>query len=317
MQQWLGYVDRYSVEGLLKKWPNTDYRNWYLGDWATPEGVGDPNHEDERSVDLVNNCYISVCLSQMEDIATVLGKEDDKKLYSEKRSQLNKKIHDTFYNVEEGYYATGSQIDIIFPMISGVAPAELKDQLTEILIEKTEKEYDGHLNTGLVGIPVMMEWAATANEPGFVYSMLKKKTYPGYLYMLENGATTTWEHWNGERSRIHNCYNGVGQWFYQVVGGIRPVRGEKAYKKFIIQPQIPNGVTWARTSQETPYGEISVNWKLQDEKMKMNIRVPVGSTGILQYPEGTTEIKINSKTITITGNQLELESGKHTVEYLL
>jgi alpha-L-rhamnosidase len=109
----------------------------------------------------------------------------------------------------------------------------------------------------------------------------------------------------------------VGQWFYQVVGGIRPVRGEKAYKKFIIQPQIPNGVTWARTSQETPYGEISVNWKLQDEKMKMNIRVPVGSTGILQYPEGTTEIKINSKTITITGNQLELESGKHTVEYLL
>lgn len=317
MQQWLGYVDRYSVEGLLKKWPNTDYRNWYLGDWATPEGVGDPNHEDERSVDLVNNCYISVCLSQMEDIATVLGKEDDKKLYSEKRSQLNKKIHDTFYNVEEGYYATGSQIDIIFPMIAGVAPAELKDQLTEILIEKTEKEYDGHLNTGLVGIPVMMEWAATANEPGFVYSMLKKKTYPGYLYMLENGATTTWEHWNGERSRIHNCYNGVGQWFYQVVGGIRPVRGEKAYKKFIIQPQIPNGVTWARTSQETPYGEISVNWKLQDEKMKMNIRVPVGSTGILQYPEGTTEIKINSKTITITGNQLELESGKHTVEYLL
>lgn len=34
MQKWLEYVDEYTVNGLLKTWPNTDYRNWYLGDWA-------------------------------------------------------------------------------------------------------------------------------------------------------------------------------------------------------------------------------------------------------------------------------------------
>jgi alpha-L-rhamnosidase len=60
MKKWLEYVDNHSVNGLLKRWPDTDYRNWYLGDWATPEGVGNPDHIDERSVDLVNNCYISV-----------------------------------------------------------------------------------------------------------------------------------------------------------------------------------------------------------------------------------------------------------------
>jgi len=38
MQKWLGYVDKYTVNGLLKRWPDTDYRNWYLGDWATPAG---------------------------------------------------------------------------------------------------------------------------------------------------------------------------------------------------------------------------------------------------------------------------------------
>ena len=39
MQQWLEYVKEYTVDGLLKTWPNTDYRNWYLGDWATPKGL--------------------------------------------------------------------------------------------------------------------------------------------------------------------------------------------------------------------------------------------------------------------------------------
>ena len=315
MQRWLEYVDRYSEDGLLKKWPNTDYRNWYLGDWATPTGVSNPNHEDERSVDLVNNCYISVCFRQMEDIASVLGKEDDKELYSKKRDELNKMLHKTFYDEELGYYATGSQIDIIFPMLAKVIPAELEDKLIQTLKERTEKIDNGHLNTGLVGIPVMMEWASSANQPDFIYSMLKKKTYPGYLYMIEQGATTTWEHWNGHRSRIHNCYNGVGQWFYQVVGGIRTIKGEPAYKKFIIEPQIPDGVTWAKTSQSTPRGKIEVNWELKDEKMIMEVEVPLGSTGVLHYPAGTTEVEINDEKITSTENRIELENGKYSIKY--
>lgn len=323
MLQWLDYVNRYSVDGLLKKWPNTDYRNWYLGDWATPEGVGDPNHVDEKSVDLVNNCYISVCYSQMEEIALALGKENDKRVFSKMKNDLNKKIHETFYNEDEGYYSTGSQIDIIFPMLCGAAPKELHDNLTKTLINRTEKEFNGHLNTGLVGIPVMMEWASTVNQPDFIYSMLKQKSYPGYLYMLENGATTTWEHWNGQRSRIHNCYNGIGQWFYQIVGGIRTVRGVPAYKRFIVDPQIPKGVTWAKTSQISPYGKIEVYWKLLEDKIIMNLKVPVGSTAILQYPKLASNIKINneliyteSERLSVTEREYELESGCYVIEFL-
>src|SRR5690606_28856095 len=68
MEKWLEYVAEYSVDGLLKRWPDTDYRSWYLGDWATPEGIDQTN---EKSVDLVNNCYVSVCFDQMSKIAQV------------------------------------------------------------------------------------------------------------------------------------------------------------------------------------------------------------------------------------------------------
>ncbi|MDY9918468.1 MAG: family 78 glycoside hydrolase catalytic domain [Proteiniphilum sp.] len=317
MQKWLGYVDRYTVDGLLKRWPNTEYRNWYLGDWATPEGVGNPDHIDERSVDLVNNCYISICFDQMKNIAGILGKTEDAKYYSEKRDQLNRIIHDTFFDGEQGLYATGSQIDMIFPMLAGATPEELREELTGTLIKRTNREYGGHLNTGLVGIPVMIEWAAVADQPDFIYSMLKKKTYPGYLYMLEQGATATWEHWNGERSRIHNCYNGVGQWFYQAIGGIRTIPGKQAYSEFLVDPQIPEGVNWAKTTQMTPYGKIVVNWELHNEKMTMEVEVPVGSTARLTLPKGTTAIHINNEVMPASNDTIRLISGKHFVEYIL
>ena len=316
MQQWLGFVDKHTVDELLKRWPNTDYRNWYLGDWATPEGVGNPDQTDERSVDLVNNCYISICLDQMKNIAGVLGKTEDTKYYSEKRERLNRAIHDTFFNGESGEYATGSQIDMIFPMLAGAVPKDLKEELTSTLIERTTREYGGHLNTGLVGISVMMEWAAIADQSDFIFSMLKKKTYPGYLYMLEQGATATWEHWNGRRSRIHNCYNGVGQWFYQAIGGIRTVSGKQAYSEFMVDPQIPEGITWAKTTQITPYGKIAVNWELHNEKMAMEVEVPIGSIARLSLPEGTSAIHIDNEVVPISKDVVRLKSGKYFVEYI-
>jgi alpha-L-rhamnosidase len=318
MQQWLGYVDAHSVDGLLKRWPDTDYRGWYLGDWATPDGVGNPNHLDERSVDLVNNCYLSVCFSQMADIAGYLNREEDKACYLEMKGQLNAIIHDTFFDEETGCYATGSQLDLIFPLLADVVPKSLRDDVVNTLIVRTEKEDNGHLNTGLVGIPVMMEWAAKNDQPEFIYSMLKKKTYPGYLYMLENGATTTWEHWNGERSRIHNCFNGVGQWFYQSVGGIRSIDGKIAYSEILIDPQIPSGVTWAKTRINIPNGWVGLHWEVTDNRMKMNLEVPVGSIAKVKCPGMVAEVTVNQQPRSFAGEaaELELASGKYTVEYV-
>ena len=307
-------MDKHSIDGLLKQWPSTDYRNWYLGDWATPAGVGNPNHLEEKSVDLVNNSYLSVCFDQMTKIADVLGKENDKKLYSEKKTQLNKTIRDTFFDATTGIYGTGSQIDLIFPMLANVIHPNQQDELTKILIERTQTLDNGHLNTGLVGIPVMMEWAAKNNQPEFIYSMLKKKTYPGYLYMLENGATTTWEHWNGDRSRIHNCYNGVGQWFYQSIGGIRAVDGKPAYSEILIDPQIPAGINWAKTQIETPKGLVKVHWEILNNQMKMDVEVPVGSIAKVNCPKNA-QVKVNNKLHQSSNEKVELQSGKYTIEY--
>ncbi len=74
MKQWMSYVDKYTVEGLLKRWPDTPYRDWYLGDWLAPYGV---DTGAQSSIDLVNNCFISECLQTLEKIALQLDKPDE------------------------------------------------------------------------------------------------------------------------------------------------------------------------------------------------------------------------------------------------
>jgi len=312
MQHWLEYVEKHTVDGFLERWPDTDYRDWYLGDWATPTGV---DNTAKLSVDLVNNCFISVCYATMEKIAILLREKSDAAKYAAQKEQLRKRIHERFFDSTTNSYATGSQIDLIYPMLAKVTPESLVPAVAQTLFTETEQNKNGHLAVGLVGIPVLTEWAISNRSADWVYGMLKQKDYPGYLYMIENGASATWEHWNGDRSRIHNCYNGIGAWFYQAVGGIRTDEKYPGYQRIIISPQIPDGIDWAKTSKETPFGTLSVNWEVKENKLYMDLTIPPGCTGLLELPENVQNYTMNGKKYKATSNKVP--SGKHSIVYLL
>ena len=51
---------------------------------------------------------------------------------------------------------------------------------------------------------------------------------------------------------MHNCYNGIGTWFYQAIGGLRIDESVPGYQHVFIDPQIPKGLTWAKMAKDTP-----------------------------------------------------------------
>lgn len=309
MQKWLEYVDKYTVDGLLKTWPNTEYRNWYLGDWATPVGIDQTN---PLSVDLVDNCYISVCYQTMEKIAKVLGKQQDQSMYIAKYKDLNALIHKTFFDSQKKDYSTGTQIDLIYPMLVGATPEEELSKVQNTLLHVTQDRFKGHLATGLVGIPVITEWAVKSKQADFIYGMLKKRDYPSYLYMLDNGATTTWEHWNGERSHIHNCYNGIGSWFYQALAGINTDEANPGYSHVFIQPQLVDGLSWVKASKETPFGALEVNWERTDASFILHLDIPVGCETTIILPVEAKSVLINNEKSDKL-NHLEIGSGCYQI----
>lgn len=302
MQKWLGYVDKFSIDGLLHEWEHTSYRWWYLGDWLAPKGV---DYEHKESVDLVSNCYVSYCLDAMSKIAAELGKKEDAEKYKAQREAINKLIHERFYKPQSGEYGTGTQIDMTFPLLADIVPDTIKAQMTKQI---NEDPRNSHIGVGLVGVQILTDWATEEAQTSLMYNMLKQRDYPGYLYMVDNGATATWEYWHGGRSHMHNCFNGIGAWFIQAMGGILPDENNAGYKHIILKPQIPQGVEWTKVSKESPYGTITSAWHVGEHSVELDITIPTNSTATLYLPCKATKCEVNGKEQQVS-QTIDLESG--------
>lgn len=313
MLNWLKYVQVHSPNTLLEEWPTTPNRNWYLGDWATPETI---DQRDPESVGLVTNCAIADSYDKIIRIARVLKREGDLKEFQLKKEKLAKAIHNTYYHPKSATYASGVQIDLAYPLLLDIVPDSLKKRVITSLKNRIDEMDKGHLVTGLVGLPIFTQWASSTESSDLMYGMMTKKEYPGYGYMLQNGATTTWEHWRGERSRIHNCYNAPGSWYYQSIIGIQPMEEYPGYERFILAPRPPKTLSWAKATKETPYGTIRIEWKKEDNQMNIQINIPVGSMANLKLPNGINSCLIDEKTLSpdIQGN-IWIESGKYGLKY--
>lgn len=273
MKLWLDYVRKYSPEGLLKPWPNTANRYWYLGDWLAPAGI---DVQDERSVTFVNNAYICECLDNMTVIARQLGHNDDAQRFAKWKTTLRQRLVDDFWHPADSTFASASPLDLAIAVMSGVATGSVAKAVSEKLVKLSRTKYNSHIAVGLVGVPVFTEWATQQRQTELMFDILKQPDYPGYLYMIRNGSATTWESWDHRRSSIHNCYNGIGTWFYEALGGI--IATEPAYRHVRIDPQYAGRLDWVEVTKETPYGTIHVKWQRTDGAITLNITLPSGVT---------------------------------------
>ena len=284
MRQWLGYVERYMADGLLQPWPDTKNRMWFLGDWLAPAGID----VGGASIIHANNCFISDCLNDMAYIARVLHHDAEAQQYEEKRSALNRRIHETFYHPDTKTYANGTPLDMAYAMLAGVVPDNLYTEVKQKLINDSYGKYNGHIAVGLFGVPVFTEWAVKNRQADLMTTILRQPDYPGYLHMIANGATATWESWNADRSRVHNCYNGIGTWFYESLAGIRkPLTPPLSTLHFIIDPEYPEGIDWVEASRPTPYGTLRVRWERAGGQIGYVLDVPVGMSVQLRTPSAT------------------------------
>lgn len=308
MKRWLAYLQSHTSDGLLQPWPDNERHTWFLGDWLAPEGID----VHGASAKHVSNCFLSECLADMAQMSMMLGRTNEAQTFLQQRNQLNTAIHSHFYHPQppstdanrqaaatpgsiQASYANVTPLDLAYALLAGVPPDSATTKaVKEQLIDISYNKHNTHLAVGLVGIPIFTQWAIQERQANLMAALLRQPDYPGYLHMISQGATTTWESWNGDRSHVHNCYNGIGIWFYQALAGIRPDPEAPGYRHFFIDPQPVSGITWVKASQPTPYGNITI--AIQADTM--TVTVPVGTTATV-FPG--------------TDHQQTLTAGKWTV----
>lgn len=285
MQNWLGFMEKHTVNGdIFEPWPGSSRRNFFLGDWATPRGI---DQSYLPSVMLINNCLRIYYYDLMTRIAAVLDCQDDAKHYQDKADALRPVVHNAFYNVAVGTYTDGDQIDLVLPLLTGVVPAEHREEILDRLEQDILKR-KGHIGVGLTGIWALVKLLIALDRNDLMFTLVNHDTYPGWGYMLKNGATTTWEHWDGLRSHIHNCYNGIGVWFYQGLAGIRPDTANPGFRHFHVHPAVVGDITWVNATYLSCIGCIVSNWQVVDGRLEMMVSVPVGATATVWLPVNET-----------------------------
>jgi alpha-L-rhamnosidase len=147
-------------------------------------------------------------------------------------------VHEAFYDPVNERYVLDEQSYYLMPLVTGVVPEALRPRMLEKLEECIRITRKGHLDTGMLGTYFLLQYLQEIGRNDLLFEIVNQTTYPGWGHMLEQGATTWWEQWNGHWSQIHSCFTSLDGWFYQGLAGIRPDPSAPGFKKIIIKPAI-------------------------------------------------------------------------------
>lgn len=273
---------------------------WFsLGEWCAPGQSDGPVHE------VVSTAYWYKDVVTFAGMAKLIGKDEDAVYYQALADTIKHAFNKKFLNTETNLYGTKTpyQTYQILALAFGLVPDAHRSGVLRELIHDIKINHHNHLNTGILGtkylFPVLME----AGYQDLAYKILMQKTYPGYGYWIENGATTLWEYWSGKKSQNHQMFGSVDEFLYEYLAGIRPpkLKGSlSAYKQIDIRPFIPNNLNEAEASVETIRGEILSKWKRQGNQLELTVSIPANSSGRVSVPTMNLKdviIAENGKTI--------------------
>ena len=314
MEGYVNFLESKSKDGYLEKY---GHEVWgFLGDWVPPrEGMDTPERPTDEENELFNNCYKLYLYDILTNSAQALNKTGRKQKYEKLSDILRHKINQRYYNPDSAIYASGEQSYLSFPLLLNVPEKNEQDRVMKSLEHEIRVRDKGHLNTGMLGTYFMLQYLTESGRSDLVYLMMKQKTFPGWGYMLSQGATTCWEQWNGFWSNIHSCFTSGGGWFYTGVAGIRQTNNSVAFKHLLIAPQLTNEISEQSTEFNSPYGKVVVSWTHNDNSdMQLVIEIPVNTKADVVLPVSEKDIVYESDKLLSSNSDIEiLDKGDYNL----
>ena len=296
MKKWHGYVK--SRAGKKCLWTGDEH----FGDWLgmdAPEG----SYTGSTNKDLIATAYYYLDTLILANTCEALG------MNSEKYVNLAEKIRKAYKKefIKRGKLTSDTQTAHVVTIHFGLVDddPELKARLGRRLVELIES-FGDRLQTGFVGTPYLLDALTEIGRADKAYTLLLQEKFPSWLYSVNQGATTIWEHWDSKKedgsfwstdmnSFNHYAYGACAAWFYRTILGVRPVT--PGYKTFEICPIPSERLGFAKARIETRSGIITSEWAYYDEGVRYTFTVP----------------KDTVANVTIDGNTKEYRAGTYTV----
>lgn len=305
MKLWVEHIRRQGENEYL--W-NTGF---HYGDWLGLD-ASEGSYVGATAEDLIATAFFAWSTFLVVKAAEVLGQEQDKIKYQVLYSHIVAAFREE-YITPAGRLAVPTQTAHVLVLEFDLAIPEHRPRLVEDLVRIIEKN-DNSLTTGFVGTPYLCHVLSKNGHHDLACKLVMRRKYPSWLYQIEKGATTIWEHWDGIKpdgsfwsddmnSFNHYAYGAIGDWLYRVVCGLDTDEKTPGYKQSIIRPMPVDGWTWARAGLQTAYGRLSSFWSRENNSWLFKFSIPANTRAtIIIDPAAVRGFK--AETARINGQKL-------------
>ncbi len=309
MKKWVDYIHSSGSSEYL--WLG----GMHYGDWLAMD-AGEDSYVGATSNDLIASAFFAYSTSLLVKAGEVLGKD-----MSEYRT-LYKNVVAAFreYFMENGMPKSGefpytevlvnnkktpvdttrlgmTQTAIVLILHFGLCTDDERPALAKKLTELIN-ENGGLMSTGFVGTPYILHTLSDNGYTDAAYNLLFQEKNPSWLYSVDHGATTMWEHWNSLKedgsfwstdmnSFNHYAYGAVYDWIFGTVIGIKPTETAPGYREVDIAPHPKKELGFAKASIDSRCGKISSYWYFKGDKVYYEFEIPHGVLANISLPDGT------------------------------
>ncbi|WP_434036673.1 family 78 glycoside hydrolase catalytic domain [Formosa sp. 4Alg 33] len=301
--KWMDKVARIHPDGMVNK------------------GLSDHESLQPVPVQLTGTSHYMQCAEIMETFAKVMNDKENELKYNQLADHLRTLVKNEFWD-KPVKNKINRQTLFSTLLYHNIVPTEELGAAKDSLQKAINNGPSGHLNTGIFGTKYALEAVSKNISPEAVFNIVNSKAYPGWGFMVDNGATTIWETWkesDGTFSNNHPMFGSVSEWFYRWLGGIQPDPEHPGFKKFILTPSTPEGLEFVNTKYNSPFGTIVSNWKkLDSNTYEYTFAIPSGSSAQVKLALSASQnIKITKdgsgfNTDTTSGD-FDLEAGHYNI----
>ncbi|WP_158944399.1 alpha-L-rhamnosidase [Granulicella sp. S190] len=304
MEHWMDFIQRTNPNYLREKDLGNNYADWLAPDPHTPS-------------DLVATAYWAIIARQMQAMATALGRTAEADKYATLLSRIESAYQQKYVHAD-GSVEGNTQTSYVLTLYSGFAPTTLEQSMTDRLVRDIQA-HQSHLTTGFLGTPFLLSVLEEQGRADIAYSLLLNTTYPSWGYMVDKGATTWWERWNGDtgdpsmNSYNHYAFGSVMAWVYRRVAGIDADPAAPGFHHIVISPHVQPGLSHVHTEYDSVYGTVMTDWTTSlDGQLQLSLKVPANTTATVFLPATSISVaKEDGKPISIPyrNGPLKLEIG--------
>jgi alpha-L-rhamnosidase len=293
MEKYLAAIKASNPDYL---WKN-DY-GYAFGDWLSPEG---PTAED-----LIATAYWAYDADLMRQMAHAVGRRADEQRYADLFTNIQAAFNRAYVR-PDGFvgaippppiFAPGlekplstvpidTQTGYVLALHMNLLPHTLRASAGKRLVDKIAAN-GWRLATGFLGTPYLLSALTDTGHADVAYRLLLNTAYPSWGYLVEHGATTMWERWNGDQindpsmnSFNHYAYGAVADWIYRYAAGVDTAAPDAGFHTIVLRPKFDEQLGSVDFSYESPYGVIRSAWTAKSGHAVWRLLIPPNSAGRL------------------------------------